>query len=243
MAQHPLVLLPGMMCDHRQWAPQVAALGDICQPILIGNLARADTVAGIAQSVLADAPPRFALGGLSMGGIIAFELWRRAPERITHLALLDTNARIDAPGRQALRMDQIGAVLNGGLRSLVVEGLKPAYLAARNRANQPLLDLIVAMALDLGPKVFERQSLALKNRPDSRATLPTITCPTLVLHGDEDRLCSHEDHQMMVRAIPQARHVIVPDCGHLSALESPVAVNAELRRLLSNAPQIGGART
>jgi pimeloyl-ACP methyl ester carboxylesterase len=229
----PLVLLPGMMCDRRQWAPQIAGMVDVCNPIVVGDLTRDATVGGMAATVLAAAPPRFALAGLSMGGIVAFEIWRQAPDRVTHLALLDTNARPDAPERQQIRMEQIGAVLGGRLRSIVVDELKPAYLAARNRANQPLLDLIVAMAIDLGPSVFERQSLALKSRGDSRPTLRTIACPTLVLHGAEDMLCTEEDHRVMAAGISGARYVVVPDCGHLSTLESPDAVTAALRSLLA----------
>ncbi len=233
MPKQPLLLLPGMMCDHRQWENQIAALSDVCAPIIVGDLTSADTIRGLAMNVLASAPPQFALAGLSMGGIVAFELWRQAPERITHLALLDTNARPDAPERQSIRMEQIGAVLGGQLRSVVIEGLKPAYLAARHRSNQALLDVIVAMAIELGPRVFERQSLALTNRADSRPMLHTITCPTLVLHGDEDVLCSRSDHEFIVCAIPGSRHVVVPGCGHLSTLESPTAVNTELRALLT----------
>ncbi|PHX99197.1 MAG: alpha/beta hydrolase [Rhodospirillaceae bacterium] len=231
-----LLLLPGMMCDQRQWAPQIAALSDICDPILVGNLTQGHSVKEMAAAVLSTAPPRFALAGLSMGGIVAFELWRQAPKRITHLALLDTTARPDSAARQQLRMQQIGAVLDGRLRNVVTEELKPSYLGLSNRGNHSLLDVIVAMATDLGPAVFERQSLALKNRPDSRPMIKAISCPTLVLYGDEDSLCDHDDHLFLAQNIRGAILVVVPACGHLSTLESPDAVNAALRMLLKSGP-------
>ena len=240
MTAHPLVLLPGMMCDRRQWAPQIGGLSDLCDPI-VGDLTQDATVSGMATTVLAQAPPRFALAGLSMGGIVAFEVWRQAPERVSHLALLDTNARPDNPERRRIRMEQIGAVLGGTLRSIVIDELKPAYLANRNRGNQRLLDLIVAMAIDLGPQVFERQSLALKNRPDSRPMLATIDCPTLVLRGEEDALCDEEDHRAIAAGIHRARYLVVPGCGHISTLESPEVVTAALRSLLT-APRPIAAR-
>ena len=124
--------------------------------------------------------------------------------------------------------------MDGKLRTLAIDSLKPAYLAKSNRDDEELLTTILDMALDLGPDVFRRQSLALKNRPDSVPTLPTISCPTAVICGKEDTLCPVAYHELMSDRIPGATLTIVDDCGHLATLEQPDVVNHELERLLIN---------
>ncbi|MEO1203507.1 MAG: alpha/beta fold hydrolase [Pseudomonadota bacterium] len=223
------LFLPGMMCDERLFAPQVEAL-DVAATH--ADTRHADSVADMARQVLAAAPPRFACIGLSMGGILAFEIWRQAPDRVTHLALLDTNPRAEKDERQAERFAEIEFALHGGLRELAIERMKPKYLAASKRDDQALLDLVLDMAMELGPEVFRRQSMLLKDRPDSVATLATIDCPTLVLCGAEDQLCPVEYHEQMAREIPGARLSVVEDCGHLSTLEQPAAVSEEINRLI-----------
>lgn len=232
MARVPIVLLPGMMCDRRLWSAQIAALEAEGHPVLVPDISGAQSIHEIARQVLAQTPERFALAGLSMGGIVAFELWRQASGRITHLALLDTNAREELPERRALRGPQIEAVASGRLREVMIEEMKPRYLAERHRADRLLLDLVLDMALALGPDAFRRQSIALRDRPDSVATLATIDCPTLVLCGREDTLCPIEYHLAMAERIRGADLVVLGDCGHLSPLEAPEAVIFELRRLL-----------
>ena len=218
-----------MMCDARLWKPQIEALDIHC---LVADLSSHDNLTDMAASVLDAAPASFAVAGLSMGGILAFELWRQAPERITHLALLDTNPHADTPDKRTMRLDQVEQVLSGQLRKLATESLKPAYLAKANRDNQALLDEILAMAMDAGEEVFRRQSIALKDRVDSVATLATISCPTTVICGAEDHICPPAYHELMARRIPGARLVIIENCGHLATLEQPDAVNYELQRLL-----------
>lgn len=226
-----VVLLPGMMLDGRMYAGQVRALSSVAS-VSIADLSRSDTVAGMAQDVLATAPPRFALVGLSMGGIVAFELWRRARERITHLALLDTTPNPDQPQRRELRLEQIAQVETGRLKDVLVESMKPLYLARRNRTNRRLLRSIVEQALALGADVFRRQSLALRDRPSSIDTLASIDCPSLVLCGREDELCTADVHAQMATAMPSADLVVLAECGHLSTMEEPAAVAAALKRLL-----------
>ena len=227
----PVVLLPGMMLDRRMYHGQLAGLSG-APGVLVGDLTGSDTIEALADDVLAAAPARFALVGLSMGGIVAFEIWRRARERVTHLALLDTTPHPDKPQRRALRLEQIAKVETGRLRDVLVESMKPLYLARRNRGNRRLLQSIVDQALALGPDVFRRQSLALRDRVDSTATLPTIDCPALVLCGREDELCPVEWHSAMAAAIPRADLVVLAECGHLSTMEEPGAVTAALKRLL-----------
>lgn len=218
-----------MMCDERLFAPQIQALPTRCH---VADLGQHDTVEGMARHVLATAPPTFALAGLSMGGIVAFEILRRAPDRITHLALMDTNPHPDAPERRSLRLQQIDDVLAGHLREVAVDGLKPLYLATANREDADLLELILDMALDLGPAVFERQSRALAARVDSVPSLSAIDCPTLVLCGEEDMLCPMDYHTLMAQRIPGARLDIVPGSGHLPSLEQPAHVTRALESLL-----------
>ncbi len=219
-----------MMCDARLWAPQT---GELPFPHFHADTTAADNFATMAREALAAAPPRFAVVGLSMGGILAFEIWRQAPDRVTHMALLDTSPHPDAPARRSIRMQQIETALAGGLRELAIDGLKPLYLAEAHRNDDALLERILEMALDLGPAVFERQSIALRDRVDSVPTLAGIDCPTLVLCGIEDKLCPVEYHELMAETIPGARLRIVDECGHMASLEQPAIVTQELEQLLA----------
>ncbi len=220
-----------MLCDYRLWQHQAAALGP---NVHYADTTRDDSISDMARTALEHAPAKFAMAGLSMGGILAFEIWRQAPERVTHMALLDTNPHPDTAERRALRLEHIAKALAGGLRELAVESLKPLYLAAAHREDDALLALVLDMAMDLGPEVFERQSLAVRDRPDSMTTLETINCPTLVLCGDEDMLCPPRFHQQMAEHIPGSRLCVVENCGHLSSLEQPDVVTRELQQLFAN---------
>ncbi len=218
------------MCDARLFDPQIKAL-----PVssTVADLTRHDSVVDMARAVLQDAPPAFAIAGLSMGGIVAFEIWRQAPDRVSHLALIDTNPHADTFDKRSMRLAQIEMVMNGKLRELAIDSLKPAYLARSNRDDEKILGTILDMTLDLGPDVFARQSMALKERPDSVPTLPTISCPTAVICGKEDKLCPVDYHELMADEIPGASLTVADDCGHLATLERPDIVNRELERLLN----------
>jgi pimeloyl-ACP methyl ester carboxylesterase len=230
MQAQSLLLLPGMMLDGRMYSHQLEYFSAHYQT-LVGDITRSSSIAQLASDVLQDAPPRFALAGLSMGGIVAFEIWRQAPERVTHLGLLDTTYLADRPERRELRLEQMAQVELGALRE-VTASLKPLYLSRKNRQNLQLLQVILDMGLNLGAAVFQRQATALKDRSDSLATLSSIDCPVLVLCGREDQLCPVDVHVTMANAIPQAELVVLADCGHLSAMEEPEAVTGALQRLL-----------
>lgn len=219
-----------MMCDERLWSHQIAAMS---VPVQVADLSKSDNLGEMAEQVLAEAPPRFALAGLSMGGILAFEIWRQAPERVTHVALLDTNPHPDTPSKKALRFEQIAAAASGKLEQLAIESLKPLYLAEKNRNDEKILETILDMALKLGPEVFERQSLAVMNRPDSVPTLAGISCPSSVICGREDAICPVRFHELMAQEIPDANLVVIDDCGHLSSMEAPIVVTEELMRLFA----------
>jgi pimeloyl-ACP methyl ester carboxylesterase len=225
-----VLLLPGMMCDARQWAEQEASLS---QAVYHADTSKHDSMTEMARSVLQDAPDQFAMVGLSMGGILAFEIWRQASDRVSHLALLDTNPHAESPERQTMRLEQIAAAASGRLRELATESLKPLYLAKAHREDEKLLATILDMVVDLGPDVFRSQSLALRGRIDSVPTLPSITCPTLVMCGDEDMLCPVTYHELMAAEIPNAQLTVIENCGHLSSLEQPQAVTSALNKLFA----------
>lgn len=235
MAQElPLVLLPGMMCDARLFAPQVEALGGD-REILVPPPGGQASMDAMARDLLAGLPfPRFALGGLSMGGILAMAMAAQAPDRVERLALLDTNHRADAPDRRVVRERQMARARAGALRAVIVDEMKPNYLAARSRSDAALLDLLLDMAESLGPEAFVSQSLALRDRPDRHDVLRAFGGPVLVLCGAEDRLCPPERHREMAALCADAAAlVIVEGAGHISTLERPEAVNAALAAWLA----------
>jgi len=216
VATPPLLLLPGHMCDARLWSAAT-----FHRSVLHADLTSDDTIAAMASRVLAEAPERFVAAGLSMGGIVALEIARTAPKRLAGLVLIDTNASADLPERSAARVAHQQGVRDGHLHDIVGEEMKPTYLAAENRERRDILDLLMAMAEDLGPDVFIRQSEAIRTRPDARMVLGGIACPTLVLCGAEDRLCPPEWHRVMASAIPGAAIEVINGAGHLPPLERP----------------------
>lgn len=228
----PLVLLPGMMCDARLFGPQIDALSGR-RPLHLAPIVAHDSVEALAAAVLAHAPPRFALAGLSMGGIVAMEVLRQAPARVERLALLDTNPRAETDEVRARRGPQIERALAGDLALVMRDEMKPNYLAD-STGRRAILDLCMAMALALGPEVFARQSRALAARPDQQATLRTFHGPTLILMGEDDRLCPRDRHELMHALIPDSRFVVIAGAGHLPTLEQPEATTAELRRWLED---------
>ncbi len=230
-ARMNLVLVPGLLCTGALWAPQIAALGDIAE-CTVANHRRHRTMKGIARSILGAAPERFALAGLSMGGYIAYEILRQAPERVQRLALLDTGSRADTPERTAARRDLLANAEREGVR-WAQELLMPALIHPARLRDKPLVDTILQMAVDTGLDAFKRQEAALIGRPDNRPLLARIRCPTLVLVGREDALTPVELAREIARGIPGAKLKIVRDCGHLSTLERPEAVNRALRTWLT----------
>ncbi len=227
----PLLLIPGMMCDARMWGGLPAAL--FPRPLAHALPVQADRMDLIAAAILAAAPPRFALAGLSMGGIVAMEMLQQAPGRVERLALLDTNPRAEAPEAQSRRAPQIDRALAGGLAAVMRDEMKPGYLAAGGD-RQAVLDLCMEMALALGPGVFARQSRALRDRADRQAALAAFRGPALVLMGAEDRLCPRDRHDLMHALMPQSRLEIVDGAGHLPPLERPLETLAALRRWLED---------
>jgi len=228
MIATPIVFAPGMMCDDRLFERQAAALR-AGRGVAFADFSKDDSIAGMARRLLAAAPARCVLVGLSMGGIVAFEAWRQARELIAGLVLLNTTPFADAPARRAVRLSQIDRAREGRLQDVVLEELKPTYLGAARKDDRTLLDAIYAMAERLGPEVFVRQSHALMTRADSVETLASIDCPTLIIAGEADEVCPPELHETMHDAIAGSSLRVLSGCGHLSAMEAPDAVATLLR--------------
>jgi pimeloyl-ACP methyl ester carboxylesterase len=228
----PLVLVPGLLCSARLYTSQIAALWPH-GPVMVADHRHDEDMGAIAAGILAQAPPRFALAGLSMGGYVALTMLRQAPNRVAKLALLDTSARPDTPEQTAAREKFIG-MANTGKLGAVVEMLVPRFLHRDRRNDAELNRVIHDMAADTGAEAFVRQEKAIITREDARPLLATIRCPTLVLVGDGDELTPPELAKEIAAGVSGARLVVVPDCGHLSTLEKPEAVNAALAEWLRN---------
>jgi pimeloyl-ACP methyl ester carboxylesterase len=225
-----LVLLPGLLCDAALWRHQVENLADIAD-ISVVDLTRDNTFSAMARRVLDAAPSRFAIAGLSMGGYVAQEIMRTAPERVERLALLDTSARADTEEQTSRRRGLIELASKGQFKG-VSPRLLPSFLHPDRLRDKPLTDAVMAMAERVGRDAFLRQEEAIMGRIDGRESLRAIRCPTLILCGAEDTLTPPKVHQEMAERIPHARLVVVPDCGHLSTMERPEAVTAAMREWL-----------
>ena len=222
-----LVLLPGLLCDRELWRRQIESLGDVASP-WVADLTLVDSMAAMARRVLAAAPPDFALAGLSMGGYCALEIMRQAPARVTRLALLDTGARADSPEQTARRRGLIELAEKGDFKG-VTPRLLPLFLHPDRLKDAELTGRVTAMAHRVGKEAFLRQQKAIMGRIDSRPYLARIACPTLLLCGRQDQLTPPALHEEMVALIPGALLEVIEDCGHLSTMERPDAVDAALR--------------
>jgi pimeloyl-ACP methyl ester carboxylesterase len=223
----PLLLLPGLLCDAALWRHQTETLADLAE-IIVADLTQADQTGLAAQAVLASAPEEFALAGLSMGGYIALEIMRQAPDRVVRLALLDTSARADTQEKIKFRQELIDLARTGQFKG-VTPRLLPKLIHPERMADRALVESILAMAERVGRDAFLRQQRLLMNRPDSRHDLALIHCPTVVICGRQDGLTPLADSEEMAEKIPRAKLVVIEDCGHLSTMERPRAVSAVLR--------------
>lgn len=230
-AAEALVLVPGLSCDARLYAPQWPALGR-GRVVIVAEHDRDDSLGAIAERLLSVAPERFALCGLSMGGYIAFEIMRRAPHRVTHLALLDTSAR-PPTAESNLPREQMIALAEKGAYDNVTTLLWQRLVAPHRLVDEPLRLAVRQMAESIGAEGFVRQQRAIMSRPDSRPVLREIAVPTLVVVGDEDDITPPDHASEIATGIgASARLVTIPRCGHLATLEAPQRVTAELLRWL-----------
>lgn len=223
----PLVFLPGMMCDARLFGPQIAALSPEYS-IMVSPVNRGERIEEIASGLLDELPARFALAGLSMGGIVAMEILRRAPDRVTRLALMDTNPLPETPQVAAAREPQIVKARAGRMLDVMRDEMKPHYLAPGPYRSE-VLSLVMDMADSLGPDVFVRQSRALQRRRDQQSTLRKCKVPALVLCGAHDALCPVKRHTFMAELIHGAELRVLDHAGHLPTLEAPDETTAAIR--------------
>jgi pimeloyl-ACP methyl ester carboxylesterase len=221
-----LVLLPGLNCSAALWSK--VDLGPASTPILTEP-----TVDGQVDRLLTELPERFALAGLSLGGIVAMALIRRAPERVSRLCLLSTTARPPTARQHAMWQRQRAALAAGATARDLQRELKAALLSPLARATQPeLIETALAMADQVGVANLDAQLALQGTRVDQRPGLAAIGCPTLIISGAEDALCSPERHAEIQAHVPGSELITLPQCGHLSTLEQPAAVQAAMRRWL-----------
>jgi pimeloyl-ACP methyl ester carboxylesterase len=231
MARPTLVLLPGLLNTRRVYAAQIAALADAAD-IVVPELTAYDSMTAMAEAVLAAAPDRFALGGFSMGGYVAFEVLRRAPQRVERLALIDTQAGPDTPEATARRRGFIEQTKIGRFHG-VQPSLLPSLVHPSRLQDTDVIQPILDMGREIGPEGFVREQKAIMSRPDSRPMLAGIYMPTLVICGRQDLAIPLPRAEEMATTIPDARLAVLEVCGHMAPLERPAEVSAALRRWLT----------
>jgi pimeloyl-ACP methyl ester carboxylesterase len=226
-----LVFLPGLASDAAMWQPQLTHLHAAppagLTPVVTDVHARQDSIEAMAAALLREQPGDLVLCGASMGGIVAMEVARQAPERIRALALLGTNARPETDDMRALRTGAIEMFRAGQVLDILQANVPLAFHPV-NAGRKELVQAYLDMVLRAGAEQLIRQNQAIMARPDARQHLHRIGCPTLVVCGDADQLtppdCSHEISSL----VPGARLVMVPQCGHMLTMEQPDVVNATL---------------
>lgn len=227
----PLVLLPGMMCDARVFQPQITTFSTE-RAVMVAPITQGERIEEIASNILDQLPHRFALAGLSMGGIVAMEVQRRAPDRVTRLCLMDTNPLDEPPAFAAQREPLIVRARAGRLDEVLREAL-PAEMLAPGPHRRDILELLQDMGMAFGPDVFEHQSRVLQRRRDQQSTLRKCKVPALVLCGEQDRMTPVKRHTFMAELMPYAELRIIEHAGHLPPLEQPEAVNQAMREWLA----------
>jgi pimeloyl-ACP methyl ester carboxylesterase len=238
--QIPIVLVPCLLGSARLYTHQIPALWRL-GPVTIAEHHRHDTMSAIASALLADAPPHFALVGHSMGGYVAFEALRQAPDRVVRLVLLNTTARPDTEQQTRRRHEHIALAETGRFEELV-DILFRLWTPPARRGDSQLRYAVAEMAADIGPAGFVRQQRAVMSRPDSRPALPAIECPTLVVSGADDSQTTPGHAMEIAEAVPAADLALIPRCGHLSTLERPDTVTGIVTDWLAEGTAGSGLR-
>lgn len=220
------LLLPGLLCDASVWRDQAQALGRVGD-VRIADFSRHDSIASMAEAALSMASGPLAVAGHSMGARVAMEMWRKAPERIERLALLDTGTHPPQPGEREKRMELVELAREKGMAALADRWLPPMVRAGAED-DAALMGPLREMVMRADPAQFERQVEALLGRRNAAPILPTVTVPTLIGVGREDRWSPPAQHEAMARAIPGATLAVFDRSGHMSTVENPAAVTAAL---------------
>ena len=225
----PIVLITGQLLTDAVWQPLLDAWSD--REVIVADNRSDDTMEGFAQRLLDDAPPKFALVAHAMGGFVAFEVMRRAPDRVARLALISTLASADGPAQTARRQGYIDLVKSGKFEQVVEERI-PILFPEEKRDDAQLLGLARRMAADTGAETFLAQQRAIMARIDSRPRLGEIAVPTLLIWGEKDGITSRAHHDEIAAAIPGARLEVVPGAGHLPTVEAPDVVGPLLGKFI-----------
>lgn len=231
-SREALVLLPGFLCDRTVWQQQIDSLSEIAESTC-ADYGMLDSLPAMAESVLRTAPPQFSVAGHSMGGRVALEVFRLAPERVRRIAIFNSGVVPRAAGAAGAaeefgRRRLLAVSRSAGMRAMALDWVKGMVAPAR-LADTALVESIVRMFERKTPELFEAQMNALLKRPDATPMLSRIRCPSLFLSGREDGWSTPATHQKMASAVPGSRLVVVPDCGHMSTLEQPSAVSDAMR--------------
>ncbi len=221
-----VVLLPALLCDATLFAHQIEALKNTYD-FFVPEPGPDTDVAAAAKRILAQVPERFILGGISMGGYIAFEILRQAPERAAGVILMDTNERSDPPATKEKRLKMIEKAKENGIEAVISPALLDIILPEnRNDANRHLLS---QMASAIGIEKYINEQTLIMNRPDSSSLLSKISCPALIMGGEKDFLSPPEAMKGMAAQIPDGTHIIIKNSAHLPPIENPDAVTAAWR--------------
>ena len=234
-----LLLLPGLLCDRAAWAPVLPHVEGVAD-CRVPDYADETSLGAMAERVLASAPPKFAVAGHSMGGRVALEIVRRAPERVERLALLDSGCHACPTGstgeaERAGRLALLATARQHGMRTMARAWVQPMVLEER-LADAVLIDAILDMFARRTPQQFAGQVEALLARPDATDVLRAVTCPALILCGREDAWATPPQHEEMAALIPGGRLTIIEHCGHMAPMERPDAVGAALATWVQAAP-------
>jgi pimeloyl-ACP methyl ester carboxylesterase len=233
-----LILVPGFLCDAAVWGEQLPALQALAA-VQVAEHGLLDSLAAMAEAILAAAPPRFALAGHSMGGRVALEIYRRAPQRVSRLALLDTGCHALPPGaagasERSERMALLELARATGMRAMAERWVQTMVHPERLQ-DQPLLNHIVDMLARRTTQHQQQQVQALLARPEAGPLLPQVRCPTLVLSGREDLNSPPQQNLEMAQLIPGAELAIIEHCGHMSVMEQPAELTRQLGAWLTAA--------
>ncbi|MGE0283429.1 MAG: alpha/beta fold hydrolase, partial [Rhizobiaceae bacterium] len=232
-AKKPLLLLPGTACDARVFAPLLHALDNV--DAIIGDMSGAQTMPDLARKILSTAPARFSLLGFSLGGMAALEMIAQRPDRVERLCLVDTTPRPDPEANAAVRRAAVARARADGMDTFILDTW-PKPVSSANAADVTLRDTICAMARSTAPDALAGHAEVAIHRADSRPRLGNIAVPTLILAGEDERVCPLDAHQEMAEGIRGSEYHLIPNAGHFALLENPAAVTVHVRRWLNAAP-------
>ncbi|MCD6474869.1 MAG: alpha/beta hydrolase [Anaerolineaceae bacterium] len=232
MKKIPLILIPGLLCDDSLWKHQALSLSHVAACTITDKHMHHDTIGQIAEAIVSEAPSYFALAGLSMGGYVALEICRKFGEKVDRLALIDTMARADTSVQTARRESMIALCQEGKFNEMV-ETLYPFLIHSDRLTDSMLRHQVINMAFGMGPEIFIRQQRAIIDRIDQVPNLSKISCPTVVICGEQDQITPLECSEEMVANISESELHIVSNCGHMSTMEKPDRVSKIMHHWLT----------